>query len=71
MENYINRRVRYYRVDDKPELCADITGTIVELHLKAKGKYRKHDIYRVEWDNGKTGLVELEDRGLTFENKED
>lgn len=45
------------------------TGTIIELHLKAnKASFRKNDIYRVKYDNGKYGLLELTDRGITFLN---
>jgi len=44
-----------------------LTGTVIELHLKAdRSKSRKSDIYRIQWDNGKTGLLEINDRGLRF-----
>ena len=58
-EDPINKRVSF----------ENLTGTIIELHLKAdKTKSRKNDIYRIKWDNGKTGLLELTDRGLTYLN---
>jgi hypothetical protein len=39
----------------------DLFGTIKCLHLKAKLPYRPNDLYRVLWDNGKIGIVELKD----------
>ena len=61
------QRVRYVRIDEKPHLCANIEGTIIGLALKAdESKGRKQDLYRVQWDNGKWGLIELNDKGLTI-----
>jgi hypothetical protein len=39
----------------------DLYGTLLYLHLKAKLPYRPNDLYRVLWDNGKIGIIELKD----------
>lgn len=42
-------------------------GIIVELYLLADPiRYRKYDLWRVLWNTGKTGVIELKD--ITFIN---
>ena len=39
----------------------ELTGTLEGLYLKSELPHRPRDLYRVLWDNGKSGIVELKD----------
>jgi hypothetical protein len=53
-DEFIGKRVK---LKDKE---IELYGFIKELHLAADESYtRPKDLYRVAWDNGKTGICEI------------
>ena len=53
-----NRRVQLKTKPGEDEYF----GYIDKLYLPADiNKFRKFDLWRVRWDNGKTGIVEIKD----------
>ena len=62
-ESIVGNRVS---LKDRPEYV----GVVKELHLEAnEEKGRKKDLFKVLWDKGTTGIVEIKD--LINQNKED
>lgn len=54
----IMNRVKLNTKSDEPEYV----GTVVSLHLPADlDKFRKYDLWNVNWDNGKKGIIEKKD----------
>lgn len=66
-EKHKGQRVNYVYVNRDKDIDININGTVFELYAPAdKEVKRTKDNYRVLWDNGKVGVIELEDKAVTL-----
>jgi len=63
------QRINFKYTNIDKDINIDIDGTVVELYAPPnKDAKRNKDNYRVLWDDGKIGVVELEEKAITLLN---